>query len=95
MGSNELFQLAYVDPTTQVRTTCSDMCFMANSPNVTFQDFTVENAINTTGVRIEIHSWYGSGGGLGNVQIYQAGKYKYYAKNRLLVKSSSYCFFYD
>ncbi|CAO3592393.1 unnamed protein product [Absidia cylindrospora] len=72
LGSNEVFRLTYVDPTTQVRTTCSNMCFMANSPNVTFQDFTVENAINTTGVRIEIHSWYGAGGGLGNVQIYQA-----------------------
>ncbi|KAI8341825.1 cortical protein marker for cell polarity-domain-containing protein [Chlamydoabsidia padenii] len=72
LGSNELFQLSSVDPITQARTTCTDMCFLANSPNVTFEDFTVENHINTTGVRIEIHTWYGSGGGLGNVQIYQA-----------------------
>ncbi|KAI8085163.1 cortical protein marker for cell polarity-domain-containing protein [Halteromyces radiatus] len=72
LGSNELFQLSFIDPTTRLPTTCSDMCFLANSPNITFQDFSVENSINTTGIRIQIHSWYGSGGGLGNVQIYQA-----------------------
>ncbi|ORX46775.1 hypothetical protein DM01DRAFT_1327525 [Hesseltinella vesiculosa] len=72
LGSNEVFQLSYIDPLTQKRTTCSDMCFLANTPSITYQDFTVESPINTTGVRIDILTWYGNGGGLGDVQIFQS-----------------------
>lgn len=80
LGSNTQFELSYVDPATQKTVTCTDMCYLANLPNITYQDFTVVNPINTTGIRIDINSWIGTGGGLGNVQVFQSGKKK--IKNR-------------
>ncbi|CAO3637622.1 unnamed protein product [Cunninghamella echinulata] len=72
LGSNTVFELSYVDPATQKTVTCTDMCYLANLPNMTYQDFTVVKNINTTGIRIDINSWIGIGGGLGNVQIFQS-----------------------
>lgn len=73
LGSNTVYELSYVDPATQKTVTCTDMCYLANLPNMTYQDFTVVKNINTTGIRIDINSWIGIGGGLGNVQIFQSG----------------------
>ena len=73
LGSNDVFTLSYIDPATHATTTCSDMCFLANNASIPYQDFTVQTPINTTGIRIDISSWYGSGGGLGDVQVFQSG----------------------
>ncbi|KAI8150283.1 cortical protein marker for cell polarity-domain-containing protein [Fennellomyces sp. T-0311] len=72
LGTNEYFELSYLDPTTQQMTTCSTDCVLSDDPNVEYQDFTVLNSLTATGVRIQIDSWYGQGGGLSNVQIYQS-----------------------
>jgi hypothetical protein len=48
-------------------------CILSND---TFQDFTVLNPITVSGIRININTWYGKGGGLSYVQIYQSGKQK-------------------
>ncbi|KAI8064243.1 cortical protein marker for cell polarity-domain-containing protein [Gongronella butleri] len=72
LGSNDVFTLSYIDPATHATTTCSDMCFLANNASIPYQDFTVQTPINTTGIRIDISSWYGSGGGLGDVQVFQS-----------------------
>ncbi|KAG0163868.1 hypothetical protein DFQ30_010841 [Apophysomyces sp. BC1015] len=72
MGSNDYFQLSYVDPTTQQITLCSENCTLSNDENVAYQDFTVMNPISTSGIRIYVNSWFGAGGGLGNVQIFQS-----------------------
>lgn len=71
LGLNEYFNLSYVDPVTQQTMTCSEDCTLSNA---TYQDFTVLNPLSSTGVRININSWFGSGGGLGFVQIFQSGK---------------------
>lgn len=69
LGLNEYFNLSYVDPVTQQTMTCSEDCTLSNA---TYQDFTVLNPLSSTGVRININSWFGSGGGLGFVQIFQS-----------------------
>lgn len=73
LGLNEYFNLSYVDPVTQQTITCSEDCTLSNA---TYQDFTVLNPLSSNGVRININSWFGSGGGLGYVQIFQSGKEK-------------------
>ncbi|KAI7880797.1 cortical protein marker for cell polarity-domain-containing protein [Mucor mucedo] len=69
LGWNHYFNLSYVDPVTQQTIVCSKDCTLSND---TYQDFTVVDPITATGIRININSWYGSGGGLGYVQIYQS-----------------------
>ncbi|KAF7731991.1 hypothetical protein EC973_007096 [Apophysomyces ossiformis] len=91
MGSNEYFQLSYIDPITQQITMCSENCTLSNDEQIAYQDFTVMNPITTSGVRIYINSWYGAGGGLGNVQIFQSaqGQYSVYTNTPGCVGSSS------
>ncbi|CEP12576.1 hypothetical protein [Parasitella parasitica] len=60
------------DPATNQIVTCSETCSLSNDPNVSFQDFTVVNAASTSEIRINIDSWYGAGGGLGGVSIFQS-----------------------
>ena len=73
LGTNEYFELSYIDPSTQQVTTCTTDCELSNDPNVEYQDFTVLNPRKASGIRIQIDSWYGQGGGLSNVQIFQSG----------------------
>lgn len=75
LGSNEYFELSYVDPITHETTTCTTDCTLSNDTTVGYQDFTVLNSPSATGIRIQIDSWYGQGGGLGGVEIFQSGKF--------------------
>jgi hypothetical protein len=47
--------------------------------NDTFQDFTVVTPKTTSGIRINIESWYGKGGGLSYVQIFESGKISFFS----------------
>lgn len=77
LGSNEYFELSYIDPITHETTTCTTDCTLSNDTTVGYQDFTVLNSPSATGIRIQIDSWYGQGGGLGGVEIFQSGKFVY------------------
>lgn len=81
LGWNNYFNLSYVDPVTQQTIVCSKHCILSND---TYQDFTVVDPISATGIRININSWFGSGGGLSFVQIYQSGN------NNKLIKAIYY-----
>ncbi|CAO3672752.1 unnamed protein product [Rhizopus stolonifer] len=70
LGSNDYFQLSYLDPVTQQIQNCSQSCFLSNT--TTFQDFTVTSPLTANGVRINIDTWYGTRGGLGGVQIFRS-----------------------
>lgn len=52
--------------------TCSDKCLLSDDSAILYQDFTVVSEITTNGIRINIDSWYGSGGGLGSVDIFRS-----------------------
>jgi hypothetical protein len=52
---------------------CSTNCTLQNSAGVP-KDFQIATPIVTSGVRIEVDSWYGAGGGLSGVEIFQSGK---------------------
>ncbi|CEP11286.1 hypothetical protein [Parasitella parasitica] len=69
LGSNEYFNLSFVDPASQQVVQCSTDCTLLND---TFQDFTVVDLMKSSGIRININSWYGDGGGLGYVQVFQS-----------------------
>ena len=53
--------------------TCDAECPLPNN-NSTYQDFYFVNPIEMSGLRIDISSWYGNGGGLGGIELFQDGK---------------------
>jgi hypothetical protein len=63
--------LSYVDLVTQQTIQCSENCTLSN--DTAYQDFTVVDTLSVSGIRININSWFGAGGGLGYVQIFQSG----------------------
>ncbi|KAI8138683.1 cortical protein marker for cell polarity-domain-containing protein [Fennellomyces sp. T-0311] len=72
LPSNTPFNLSYIDPVTQKRTQCSTNCSLTDDPAILYQDFQVRDSTLSYGIRIEVSSWYGAGGGLSSVEIFQA-----------------------
>ncbi|GAN09707.1 cellular morphogenesis protein [Mucor ambiguus] len=72
LGSNQYFNLSYQDPITNQISTCSEACPLSNNSSIPYQDFTVVSSISTSGIRINIDTWYGSAGGLSGVSIYRS-----------------------
>ncbi|KAI9302151.1 hypothetical protein BJ944DRAFT_242639, partial [Cunninghamella echinulata] len=67
------FNLTYVDPLSGSLAHCSLNCTLSNDPTILFQDFMVVGPVNyTSSIRIDIMSWYGLGGGLASVEIFQS-----------------------
>ncbi|KAL0075325.1 cortical protein marker for cell polarity-domain-containing protein [Phycomyces blakesleeanus] len=71
LGSNTYFELSTIDPITHTNTTCTTSCILSNDTTIPFQDFTVLTPKVVSAVRINIDGWYGAGGGLSSVEIFQ------------------------
>lgn len=70
LGSNQYFELSYRNPITDEMVSCSEKCFLSNDTSIPYQDFTITNNLTASALRININSWYGTGGGLGGVDIF-------------------------
>lgn len=74
MPINGIMNLTYTDPATGTNATCDARCPLSNDPNVRFQDFTFVNVIGMSAFQIDISEWYGSGGGLNGIELFQDGE---------------------
>lgn len=68
---NGIMNFTYIDPETKQNLTCTSECPLSSSSNVTFQDFHFVNVIGMNAFRIDISDWYGSGGGLNGIELFQ------------------------
>ncbi|CAO3610511.1 unnamed protein product [Cunninghamella blakesleeana] len=67
------FNLSYIDPKSGSLVNCNLNCTLSDDPTISYQDFLVVGETNiTSNVRIDIMSWYGLGGGLASVEIFQS-----------------------
>ncbi|KAK7744899.1 hypothetical protein SLS53_003132 [Cytospora paraplurivora] len=66
-----IMNFTYIDPETSHNLTCTSECPLSSSQNVTFQDFHFVNVIGMDAFRIDISEWYGSGGGLNGIELFQ------------------------
>ncbi|KAK9760006.1 hypothetical protein K7432_016406, partial [Basidiobolus ranarum] len=72
---NLVLPLSYYNSTTQKTVACSEECPLDQEPSLPFAEFRIiqtTSPITLSGINIEILSWYGAGGGLGKVQLYQS-----------------------
>lgn len=74
---NGILNFTYIDPATNENRTCTSECPLSSDPAVEFQDFFFVNTIGMNGFRIDVSAWYGSGGGLDGIQLYQNDIFSY------------------
>lgn len=74
---NGIMNFTYIDPSTNQNLTCTSTCPLSSNTSVTYQDFHFVNIIGMNGFRIDISDWYGSGGGLDGIELFQDDIFSY------------------
>ncbi|KAG0838863.1 hypothetical protein G6F18_004333 [Rhizopus arrhizus] len=77
VDSKNYFQLSYLDPSTKQTRICTTNCTLSNDTSIDFQDYRILNTNLTSGIAIDIMSWYGSSGGLSSVSVFQSENFIY------------------
>lgn len=70
-----IMNMTYTD-TNGLEQSCSSQCPLPQD-NSTYQDFHFVNVIGMNGFRIDISDWYGSGGGLAGIELFQDDIYTF------------------
>lgn len=72
--NNGIMNFSYTNPDTGVQGLhCDALCPLSSNPNVKYQDFRFINTVGMSGFRIDISAWYGQGGGLDGIELFQNG----------------------
>ncbi|RDW84999.1 hypothetical protein BP6252_02589 [Coleophoma cylindrospora] len=74
---NGIMNFTYIDPATGQNQSCTSECPLSSNSSVTFQDFHFVNVIGMNGFRIDISAWYGSGGGLDGIELFEDDIFAY------------------
>ncbi|KAI0468610.1 cortical protein marker for cell polarity-domain-containing protein [Xylaria cf. heliscus] len=69
--NNGIMNFTYIDPETGNNMSCTSQCPLSNNASVEYQDFHFVNSIGMNAFRIDISAWYGQGGGLDSIELYQ------------------------
>ncbi|KAH9909170.1 cortical protein marker for cell polarity-domain-containing protein [Xylariomycetidae sp. FL2044] len=73
-----ILNFTYIDPATGVNTSCTSECPLSDDPAVEFQEFHFVNTqIGMNAFRIDISDWYGQGGGLNGIALFQDDIFAY------------------
>ncbi|KAH0544493.1 hypothetical protein FGG08_001391 [Glutinoglossum americanum] len=75
MPINGIMNFTFTDPETNQNATCDARCPLSSKPDVAFQDFHFVNPIGMSAFQIDISDWYGSGGGLDGIELFQDGRW--------------------
>jgi hypothetical protein len=74
---NGIMNFTYIDPATGQNASCTSECPLSSNTSVKYQDFHFVNVIGMNGFRIDISAWYGSGGGLDGIELFQNDIFAY------------------
>ncbi|KAG4261069.1 hypothetical protein FPRO03_12076 [Fusarium proliferatum] len=72
---NGIMNLTYVDSESGNNITCTSECPLRDDED--YQDFTFVNRVGMNKFRIAISDWYGSGGGLESIELFQSDIFAY------------------
>ena len=70
-----IMNFTYTDPATGVESHCDARCPLSSQKSVPYQDFRFINTVGMSAFRIDISAWYGQGGGLDGIELFQNGKF--------------------
>ncbi|KAI0842158.1 cortical protein marker for cell polarity-domain-containing protein [Hypoxylon sp. FL0890] len=68
---NGIMNFTYIDPATNQNLSCTSECPLSNDSSVKFQDFHFVNRVGMNAFRIDVSAWYGDGGGLDGIQLFE------------------------
>ena len=74
---NGILNFTYTDPATGANASCSSECPLSNDPSVRFQDFFFVNRVGMNSFQIDISAFYGAGGGLNGIELFQDNIFAY------------------
>jgi hypothetical protein len=74
---NGILNLTYVDPATGRNASCTNQCPLSNDPKNPFTDFHFVNTVGMNSFRIDISDWFGAGGGLTGIQLFENDIFSY------------------
>lgn len=77
MPINGILNFTYIDPATGQNASCSSECPLSNNSSMEYQDFHFVNVIGMNAFQIDISAWYGAGGGLNGVELFEDDIYAY------------------
>jgi hypothetical protein len=76
-----IMNFTYIDPVTGQNSSCTSQCPLSNSTSVPYQDFYFVNVIGMNGFRVDISDWYGNGGGLTGIELFENDIFAYAVNN--------------
>ncbi|PYH88700.1 hypothetical protein BO71DRAFT_338283 [Aspergillus ellipticus CBS 707.79] len=77
LPDNGIMNLTYTDPDTGNHVSCDQSCPLSNSTSEKYREFTFVNSVGMSGFQIEVLSWYGDGGGLNGIELFENNIYAY------------------
>ena len=72
-----IMNFTYTDPDTGEKGHCDALCPLSSQRSVPYQDFRFINTVGMSAFRIDISAWYGQGGGLDGIELFQNGKVEF------------------
>ncbi|WYZ34993.1 hypothetical protein EsH8_I_001269 [Colletotrichum jinshuiense] len=66
-----ILNMTYLDPATGQNASCTSECPLSSNSSVKYQDFHFVNLVGMNSFRIDISEFYGSGGGLNGIQLFE------------------------
>jgi hypothetical protein len=77
MPINGIMNFTYIDPVTGLNASCTSECPLSSNASIKYQDFHFVNVIGMNGFQIDISAFYGSGGGLNGIELFQDDIFAY------------------
>ncbi|KAE8447593.1 hypothetical protein EG329_010564 [Mollisiaceae sp. DMI_Dod_QoI] len=77
MPINGIMNFTYIDPVTGENASCSSECPLSSNSSIKFQDFHFVNVIGMNAFQIDISAWYGNGGGLDGIELFENDIFSY------------------
>ncbi|ESZ99572.1 hypothetical protein SBOR_0045 [Sclerotinia borealis F-4128] len=74
---NGIMNFTYIDPATGSNASCTSECPLSSNTSIPYQDFHFVNSVGMDAFQIDISAWYGSGGGLDGIELFQDDIFSY------------------
>lgn len=68
---NGIMNFTYINPATGANASCTSECPLSSNTSIPYQDFHFVNSVGMDAFQIDISAWYGSGGGLNGIELFQ------------------------
>jgi hypothetical protein len=75
--SGGIMNFTYTDPATGLTASCTSECPLSNNASIPYQDFHFVNVVGMGGFQIDISAWYGNGGGLDGIELFENDIFAY------------------